>query len=353
MTTMRFQYQALFPKQSAIHTVFTFMASAADILKFASIDRITRRDDKSIKGFQRPQIAAHIKEIRQYLSNDNAILPNSIVVAFISGITVERDNNGSGIITIHIADRPVGHIVDGQQRLMALSELKQKDFEVFITGLICPNEEELRKQFILINNTKPLPKSLIYELLPTVRELPERLSSRTIAAELVAKLNFEKGSSLQGIIKMHTNPMGFIQDTVVQKLIMHSLSDGVMREYMQQQEGLEKCYFLVDNFFRAVQKVFPEAWKGKNPKTSRLVHSAGIIAMGYVMEYIHSLTGATQTDEFVSGLALLQGKTSWTDGFWDFGANNRKPWNAIQFVPRDYLELSQHLIRILKQNQVN
>ena len=48
----------------------------------------------------------------------------------------------------------------------ALSMLEEKDFEVFVSALICKDNDELQKQFILINNTRPLAKELIYELLP-------------------------------------------------------------------------------------------------------------------------------------------------------------------------------------------
>src|SRR3546814_13396475 len=92
-----------------------------------------------------------------------------------------------------------GFVVDGQQRLSALAEV-DRDFQVFVSALICRDEAELRRQFVLINNSKPLPKSLIYELLPTVDDLPARLSRRSEAADLTGRLNFE-ATSLKGYIK--------------------------------------------------------------------------------------------------------------------------------------------------------
>ena len=66
-----------------------------------------------------------------------------------------------------------------------------RTFEVFVSALICADESELRRQFVLINNTRPLPKSLIYELLPTVDGLP-RGFNRAFAAELTARLNYDR-----------------------------------------------------------------------------------------------------------------------------------------------------------------
>ena len=76
-------FSAVYAKQSALHDVMTFTASAADILSFASIDRAGRDSNGSLSGFQRPQIAGHIRSIRDYLEQDDAVLPNPGVRCFI------------------------------------------------------------------------------------------------------------------------------------------------------------------------------------------------------------------------------------------------------------------------------
>ena len=58
-------YTALLPQQGVQHTVLAFCARASDVLRFAAIDRIGRNEDGSLRGFQRPQVANHIREIRQ------------------------------------------------------------------------------------------------------------------------------------------------------------------------------------------------------------------------------------------------------------------------------------------------
>ena len=346
----KYTYTAIIPCQSEKYAVFAFCARASDVLNFAQIDRIGRLMDGSLTGFQRPQVASHIKEIRKYLAEDNAVLPNSIVVAFTSGVSITPIDTNTATIQIDIQDVPPGFVVDGQQRLSALEGLPDKDFELFVSGIICSSEEELRKQFILINNTRPLPKQLIYELLPTVDGLPHRLSSRSTAASLVERLNYDETSSLHGQIKQHTNPSGVIQDTVMQKLIMASLSDGALRDLSIQEDGMLPCFQLLSNFFHAIQTVFSESWYGHKPKTSRLVHGVGIIAMGYVMEYLHSARQAFEVADFEPDLERLKEITAWTAGTWEFGENNRRPWNSLQFIPRDYMELSQFLLRRVKQS---
>ncbi|WP_455173352.1 DGQHR domain-containing protein DpdB [Azospirillum largimobile] len=341
-------FSAIRAQQSVEHVALTFAARAADILRFANIDRIARDDEGQLSGFQRPQVAAHIREIRDYLEKPSAVLPNPIVVAFTQGVEIEDRPDGSCRVTIDVADGPPGLVVDGQQRLTALKGLPEKDFQVFVSALVCRDEAELRRQFVLINNTRPLPKSLIYELLPTVDELPERLGGRSTASALTAKLNFYKDSPLRGKIHLHTNPAGNIADTAIQKIIITSLNDGIMRQLMRQKNGEAACLDLMCEFFEAVVKTFPQAWHMHKPTTSRLVHGAGIQAMGFVMEDLATLDGARKWDAFMRGMECLQGRTAWTEGRWDFGNGDVRHWKAVQNISRDVLTLANYLTGIVR-----
>ena len=346
------RFDALAPVQSPKLTVFTFVAKAADIARIARIERAGRDEVGALRGFQRPQIANHIREIRDYLEKPNSILPNAIVVAFIGHARLELAGGPKSRVRQLIIDTsngPPGWIVDGQQRFTALSELCGRNFEVLISGFLCETEEELQKQFILVNNTRPLPKALIYELLPKVGDLPPRMSNRSQAALVTEALNYRKGSSLRGLIKQQTNPKGIIRDTVLQRVIMNSLSDGALRLYAGEDRLLlEKGVKVISEFYHAVQHIFAEDWIGRTPKTSRLVHGTGLIALGYVMDFLNSVTGAATRDEFANGLRLLRGKTAWSEGEWEFGSERRR-WNGLQNVPADIRQLSLHLVQVLKR----
>jgi DGQHR domain-containing protein len=338
-------FLAVCAQQSSEHHVLSFAASAADVLRFAAIDRIGRDARGEISGFQRPQVAAHIREIRDYLDQPNSVLPNPIVVAFTDRVEIEDLGTGAFRLSIDMSAGVPGLVVDGQQRLSALANVS-RDFQIFVSALICRDEAELRRQFVLINNTKPLPKSLIYELLPTVENLPPRLSRRSVAADITARLNFEK-TALTGRIKQHTMPDGMITDTVMQKIIMESLNNGVMREIVEGPKGIARCVRLVSNFFEAVKDTFPDAWHGQKPATSRLLHGAGIQAMGDVMEVLAQRAGARSVEEFREGLECLKGKTAWTDGEWHFDGEVRR-WRSLQNINRDIALLKHYLIAILK-----
>jgi DGQHR domain-containing protein len=344
-----YKYKGVRAHQTSDHFVFSFAATPREVLDFAEIERVGRGEDGQLKGFQRHQISGHIKEIRDYLKRDDALLPNAVIVAFIDGVKIKDLGNGIIDITINAKDKKHGFIVDGQQRLTALSGIDKPNFQVFVSALICKNYNELRQQFILINNTRPLPKTLIYELLPTVDGLPERFTVRSFAAKMVDKLNFTPNSNLLGEIRQHTNPAGVLSDTAMQKFIMNSASDGALRELIKEDDFEKKAYDLINNFFGAVIKVFKPEWVGMVPRTSRLKHGAGLVALGYVMEILYSTNGSTTLDEFTEGLELIKPYTAWTSGTWELEDNDKRPWNGVQNTPSDVYLLSKYLVKVTKK----
>ena len=345
-----YRFKAIRARQADEHEVFSFAATPEQVLGFSEIERVGRNDEGDLKGFQRHQVAAHIKEIRDYLSREDALLPNAVIVAFIDGVKVKDAGHGVVNVEINTKHNKPGFVVDGQQRLTALAGINKPGFQVFVSALVCKDYNELRQQFVLINNTRPLPKTLIYELLPTVEGLPERFSSRKFSARIVDRLNFKRGGALHGEIKQHTNPKGVLSDMAMQKIVMNSASDGAIREFIKFDDYEEQSVNLINEFFEAVKKVFGSEWTGMNPKTSRLRHGAGLVAMGFVMELLYSGEGATTRTAFEKGLLLLREHTAWTSWQWKFSEEDVRPWNGIQNTSADIDLLANYLVRCLKKS---
>lgn len=331
--------------QSDATPVVTFRATAATVAAIARIERANRDGGGRLAGFQRPQIQGHIAEIQDYLDCDaDPILPNAIVLGFAGGAEV-RD----GVLVIDVSDGPPGWIVDGQQRFTAATRAGRPDFPLLVSAFLCSSRAELHKQFILINSTRPLPRDLIYEIMPGVEGLPPRLSDRASAALLVEALNYREGSSLKGLIKQHTNRAGVIKDTIIQKVLMSSLSDGALSASRDDTAHLlSHGYALVSNFYAAVRRVFADDWEGHTPKTSRLVHGAGLVAMGYVMDALAFDHGAGTVDDFARLIEPLRGRTAFTRGEWEF-SDQRRLWNTIQNNGADYHLLSTHLVNLVRR----
>jgi DGQHR domain-containing protein len=345
-------FSAILANQSPKHRVFVFKARTSEILRFAAIEQAGRTPAGRVKGFQRPQIASHISQIQDYLRGRDAVLPNALVVAFLAGIRIDIRSGGLAEVAIDVTERKPGYVVDGQQRLTALSRSKRNDFDVFVIGIKCNNYDELRKQFILVNSTRPLPKSLIYELLPTIGGVSASMESRAFAAGLTEMLNYDSRSSLVGLIRTHTNPSGLIKDAALHKVIMTSATDGAIREFLLHGNAARAPFELLSTFYGAVQDVFPEAWKGQTPQTSRLVHGTGVAAMGYVMEHLYAKTHRADRESFVKGLSPLKGRTAWTAGAWRFGRDEVVPWNRLQNVRRHVLSLAEYLLSHIKPRRV-
>lgn len=342
-----FKFEALLAEQGTNRSVMV-RTTASEIARIASIERLGRDLQGRTVGFQRPQVAGHIAEIRDYLEQPDAVMPNCVVLAFVGDARIVSKRGAGTVLEVDVGDHPPGFVVDGQQRLTALGQTGREDFQVFASCIICRDMKELQRQFILVNNTRPLAKSLIYELLPGMDHLPERLSPRQFAAALTERLNFDPASSLRKAVKMQTNPTGVIKDTALQKAIMNSEAAGAVQIVMSGTKDVTPAFELMNNFFAAVQQVFPDEWHGHKPTTSRLVHGAGITALGYVMDEIYVRRHAASQEAFAEGLAPLVGKTAWTEGQWKFADGEVVRWNRIENVPRQIQQLAEHLVGLVR-----
>lgn len=343
--------------------IYTFKAIGQDILSFASIDRIKRDHAGNLLGYQRIEVTKHIKEIANYLSDEKSILANSIVICFDSNVKFEpiEENSDFGYLTIP-KDKIYGQIVDGQQRSTALKNLANQEFEVAINAFITDDTDEQREQFILINNTKPLPKPLIYELLPEVSsELPSTYKDKQLPNRLISILNTQVHSPFYNSIKTHTYPDGYIKDNSIIKVINASLTDGVLYEFSEHIIGMndvESMCNLLNTFWGAVQKTFPKDWK-MNPKETRLTHGAGISALANVMEIIlykkilaanpNYLTEKSFiTSDFEKYLSTLKEKINWSEGKYDFGDGYIRSIMDIQNTSKDIDMFKHYIIGLMK-----
>lgn len=343
--------------------LYSFAVEGKLLPEFTTISRVHLTNGHDIAGYQRPEVLAHIAEIRAYLESKNPMLPTNIVLAFDKSVTFEPTAqtsrvNGTacpGILRIPLNRSAVGHrkpgwIVDGQQRVAAIREARLESFPVFVTGFIAASDKEQREQFILVNSPKPLPKDLIYELLPgTGSKLPALLQRRRFSASLLHRLNHDDESPLKEMVRTPTNPKGVIKDNSLLRMIENSLSDGALYRFRTPgtSEGdTEAMLLLLKDFWAATATVFEDAW-GLPPRRSRLMHGAGIVSIGLVMDAIaerHQGEEGPTLEVFRRELASLREVCHWTEGFWNFSDGRQRKWNEIQNIPKDIQMLAMHLL---------
>lgn len=361
------RYELRFPaleiRQNDDSVLYAFAADGKQIPLFAAVSRVGRDDEASITGYQRPEVVAHIGSIRQYLETRSPMLPNSIVVAFDGRVRFEASKAKSptvysrpGVLVVPVderesdADKP-GWIVDGQQRTAAIREARIDEFPVCVTAFVTASEQDQRAQFILVNSTKPLPKGLIYELLPsTSGALPIPLQRKRFPSYLLDRLNYDADSPLAGLIRTPTTPDGIVKDNSILKMLENSLYDGALYQFRDPDTGegdVSKMLELLKTFWTAVQETFPEAW-GLPSRRSRLMHGVGIVSLGYVMDAISDSCGTESVptaDAFATGLKRIAPACKWTSGYWNFGKDLMRRWNDLQNTPRDIQLLTDYLLR--------
>ncbi len=342
---------------------YSFAVDGKLLPTFATISRLQRSQQGRIAGYQRPEVLSHIAEIRAYLESPAPLLPNSVVIAFDERVTFRANRSqtrcpeyaeiGTLSIPIDISlpdEKKPGWVVDGQQRIAAIRDASIDQFPISVTAFIAREEREQREQFILVNSTKPLPKGLIYELLPsTEMRLPSALHKRRFPAHLVERLNFDGDSPFQGMIRTPTNPAGLVQDNSILKMLENSLTDGVLYRFRGSENSDRQTGLMLNvlgAFWSATATVFQSAW-AQPPRRSRLMHGAGIVSMGFVMDAIserYRAKGVPTKKHFVADLEPLKDVCRWTDGYWEFGPGAQRKWNEVQNTPRDVQVLANYLL---------
>jgi hypothetical protein len=103
---------------------------------------------------------------------------------------------------------------------------------------------------------------------------------------------------------------------------------------------------VVKRFWQAVREVFHGAW-GLPPRRSRLMHGAGVIALGFLMDAISDRQrqgGFPTREDFRADLTPLAPMCRWTEGHWEFGPGAQRKWNEVQNTPKDIQLLANYLL---------
>jgi DGQHR domain-containing protein len=358
--------RALRIDQDPKHPLYIFSLTGEELLKIADISRISRDDGGKLLGYQRGEVRRHIQEITEYLNSPEIVFPNSIILALHSNVRFIRSRGPetddgcavSGTLEISL---PTGSgpkpawIVDGQQRAIALSKSKRPNLPVPVNAFVADEIALQRDQFLRVNNSRPLPRGLITELLPEVStDLPARMAARRIPSAICDWLNQDARSPFRGMIRRPSQTKAeqakaVITDTSLIKVLEESLGtpNGCLYPFRNVATGetdFESISQLLLTYWTAVKKTFPDAW-GKTAEKSRLMHGTGLRAMGRLMDKVMpqiSDRGPKGIARAEKELSLIVPMCHWTAGQWDEMGGLK--WNELQNVPRHVQMLSWVLI---------
>src|SRR5436190_17063 len=150
--------------QDEAHPLYVFSLTGEELLAIADISRISRDDAGKLIGYQRPEVKRHVHDIVTYLNGDQVVFPNSIILALSSAVHFVRSRGpevddglaAAGILEIPLprmgAAKPAW-VVDGQQRALALSKCRRKNFPIPVNAFVADEVDSQRDQFLRVNNT--------------------------------------------------------------------------------------------------------------------------------------------------------------------------------------------------------
>ncbi|WP_372784817.1 DGQHR domain-containing protein DpdB [Phenylobacterium sp.] len=349
--------RALRTRQATSIDVYEFFIRGAQVAQIADISRL-RRGDGELEGFQRREIKSHVAEIAEFLAQGPVLFPNAIILALSPEVRFEQSRGpkigDDAVIAgkLSLPLRPEGQraawIVDGQQRSLALAKAKDCDLLVPVVAFVSADVAVQREQFILVNKARPLPPRLIDELLPEMTlALPRDLKARQVPSALCSALHDDPKSPFHGLIKRGSEPgapTAVVTDRVLIDTLVGNLRAGGALGAYRAGDGLEPLHEALCTYWQAVREAFPDAW-GRPAGDSRLMHSAGIRAMGALMDPVWTRADATAdpASHVRESLARLAPYCRWTEGVWgDLGWG----WNDLQATSRHIKGLTEYLLQL-------
>ncbi|GAA0742649.1 DGQHR domain-containing protein [Dactylosporangium roseum] len=360
--------------QTNSHPLYLFTLTAAEVLQIADVSRVSRDEAGTLIGYQRPEVQSHVQDIVDYLDSDPVIFPNAIIMALSSTVKFvagRGPKTTDGLATIGTLTLPLptggqprpAWIVDGQQRAVALSRARRTDLPVPITAFVADAVSLQRDQFLRVNNTKPLPRSLVTELLPEVDSpLPTHLTVRKAPSFLCDRLNNDPDSPFYRMIKRASTSKkdaarAVIADNSVVQMLQESYTSpaGCLYPYRNLSTGdtdIDGIHHALCVYWSAIRDAFPDAW-GKSAIDSRLMHGAGIRAMGRLMDRVLGTIDVHQpeaTAEIRKHLDLVAPHCRWTSGTWE---ESGLRWDAVENVHGHIQKLSNYLIRVYLTARAN
>jgi DGQHR domain-containing protein len=231
---------------------------AADAKQLFSILDINRRDPDKKKGYQRTLSLARVNSVVKYIQSKKP-MPLSILVSFDQA---KLSDDGTKLIVPN--RKNAGWVIDGQHRLSGAFEATQKIELPVVAFLALPVEKQV-EQFVTINReAKGVPTSLYYDLLP---ELPHAKSdselSKERAADIGNELKRDEESPFFNRVVIMTSPRAgeMSLTNFVRKVapLVHRKS-GKFALYTELEQRK-----IIDNYFRALEHVFPKALKDESP----------------------------------------------------------------------------------------
>lgn len=232
---------------------YTFYSFKMPSDKLREIAYVSRRTLENREGIQRQLSEIRLKKIGKYIKGPSAVFPNSIIVSF------HKMNFDGESVTIPLVDN-AAFIIDGQHRLYGFGYSDGKEMDLIIAGFIKLKDENIASIFRTINsNQKKIDPSLVYDLIPLIRDIEPVKFEDERAHFLIEFLNTEENSPWQNNINMTGADQGIISQasfaTALKKLLK---KDGLFRSDDFFEDNMQELILI--EYFNAIKRVFKIEW---------------------------------------------------------------------------------------------
>lgn len=243
-------------------TFYLFAISAKTLLEIAYTSERTQYNKTGIQRGLRPD---RLREIGRFLTSNGsspALLPNAIIVSLSSD---SRFRDGR----LHICKRTAGEafVIDGQHRLWAFGReySGEKDLTVVVSAFLDLDNSRKASIFRSINgNQRKINPSLVYDLIPMLRESEPVAFEDKRCQELVAFLNAAPDSPWRDRIAMVGTGDRIISQssfiTALKKLFKKGhLFASTDRDFFEERMQEE----LLIGYFRSIYQSYSAQWDNK------------------------------------------------------------------------------------------
>lgn len=253
----------------------TFFVLQMPALTLAKIAHVPVRLPIIRKGTQRPTDRRRLLQIAQYISREDAMFPNTIIVNFVSDVKITKVQ---GYPDLFWLDIPLSEnsavILDGQHRLLGIQE-SNTDIDILITAFLRISNEKEAAIFRDINfYQKKVNKSLMYDLFHVAKDAGYPLMR---ALDLTERLN--EDGPLSGLIKLTGIGPGVVAQAVFVETLQPFLEDGHIfrEEEYNQADSLEIQTTVLKDYFESLRGHYRNAWDF--PRDYILLKTQGIYAL--------------------------------------------------------------------------
>jgi len=263
-------------------------------ISHSDIIRIDKRERQieTVSGLERPISASRVKELREYVKSVDATFPSGVILS-VSSEHVEYNPETCRMRIRHSAE--VAEIIDGQHRIEGLRGYTGPTFEVNVTIFVDIDTEDQAMVFSIINlKQAPVHKSITYELFEYAKSRSPQKTCHSIARAL----NYQENSPFKDKIMI----LGVADDKQKETLTKAAFIKPLLKlitlekQAMADRDALKRNRFLpvptpeevrtnswvfrkwfiqdqdakiaqtVGNYFLAVARQWPKAWKDKQPR---------------------------------------------------------------------------------------